>query len=102
MKQTFLLSLPLALLFLFGCSGAKEAGNFKGMRAAQKAPGEAEKPAEVKQGGRGPEKAMPRKIIYTGLVDLIVDDFDSSESHLLQLIEEHQGYLANSEIFNQP
>ena len=48
------------------------------------------------------DKATPRKIIYTGIVDLIVDDFDGSEGRLVQLVEEQEGYLAGSELHNQP
>jgi hypothetical protein len=48
------------------------------------------------------EKPAPRKIIYTGVVDLIVDDFDKAERQLRQLVEDHEGYLANSEIHNHP
>ncbi len=48
------------------------------------------------------DKATPRKIIYTGQVDLVVEDFDRTEQQLRQLVEEHEGYLANSDIHNQP
>jgi hypothetical protein len=48
------------------------------------------------------DQPAPRKIIYTGAVDLIVDDFDKAEQQLRQLVEENQGYLANSEIQNHP
>src|SRR5262249_24593010 len=46
----------------------------------------------------GAAKPTPRKIIYTGNVDLVVDDFDKAEQQLRELIEEHESYLANSQI----
>jgi hypothetical protein len=48
------------------------------------------------------DKPAPRKIIYTGLVDLIVDDFDKGEQQLRQLVEDNGGYVDNSDIYNQP
>jgi hypothetical protein len=50
----------------------------------------------------GAAKPTPRKIIYTGNVDLIVDDFDKAEQQLRQLVEEHEGHLAKSQIYNRP
>jgi hypothetical protein len=94
MRPCMILSLSLVVVLLFGCGGAREA-RFR--EAAQ----------ENKAGGGKPPggvegKAMPRKIIYTGFVDVIVDDFDGSEGRLLQLVQDHEGYLADSDIYNQP
>src|SRR6516164_796496 len=55
---------------------------------------------EIKQAGKGQpaggaDKPTPRKIIYTGTLDLIVDDFDAAEQQLRQLVEEYEGYLAD-------
>jgi hypothetical protein len=105
MRQLLFPSLPLIFFLVLGCS-SREAGRFQKTaapqdQAAQKAALD-ENPVKQAPAGKAADKASPRKIIYTGVVDLIVDDFDSIESQLLQLVEEHQGYLANSDIYNQP
>jgi hypothetical protein len=45
-----------------------------------------------------PDAPVQRKIIYTGLVDLIVDDFDKGEAALLDLLKERRGYVAKSDV----
>jgi hypothetical protein len=60
------------------------------------------KPAGNGQPAGGADKPTPRKIIYTGTLDLIVDDFEGAEQQLRQLVEEHEGYLADYNIHNQP
>lgn len=94
MRQLLIVSLSLLIALAIGCGGdaVREAG-----KAAR-----GEKAGEVKQAGNAAGKAAPRKIIYTGFIDLIVDDFDGSESRLLQLVQEHEGYLADSDIYNRP
>ncbi len=90
MRRLMIPSLSLVVVLCFSCGGKQEAP--LGQRAAGN-----------KGGGGGAEaKVMPRKIIYTGFVDVIVDDFDGSEGRLLQLVQEHEGYLADSDIYNQP
>jgi hypothetical protein len=42
--------------------------------------------------------ATPRKIIYTGHVDLVVEDFEQAEASLRLLIKDHKGYVARSEV----
>ncbi|MGH7225305.1 MAG: DUF4349 domain-containing protein, partial [Gemmataceae bacterium] len=111
MRQLIKLALLLVVGFFLGCGGEK-AVPFKGAAANNGGGGDGGRggrnPAQAeKEGGGLPadkaaDKATPRKIIYTGLVDLIVDDFDGSESQLRQLIEDNEGYLADSDIHNQP
>lgn len=95
MKSLLSLSSFIVVLIV-GCSGGEEVrvGARLAMHVEQAGGGVA--------AGKPADKAVPHKIIYTGSVDLIVDDFDSSEGQLLQLVEEHQGYLDNSEIHNHP
>lgn len=93
MRHFLIISLSLIVVLCFGCGG-RQGQPPVGREAAR---GGA-KAGEVKQAG----KAAPRKVIYTGFVDLIVDDFDGSESRLLQLVQEYEGYLADSDIYNQP
>jgi hypothetical protein len=73
----------------------------EGLDRVQKEGGEA-KPAGNAAAAPDAAKPTPRKIIYTGNVDLIVNDFDKAEQQLRLLVEEHEGYLAKSQIYNQP
>jgi hypothetical protein len=105
MSQFMKFVLLLLVGFFLGCGG-QNAVQFKGA-AAPNAENRPEAAQGGNAGGRGPagkaaNKAAPRKIIYTGLVDLIVDDFDGTESQLRQRIEENEGYIADSDIYNQP
>jgi hypothetical protein len=53
-------------------------------------------------GERKDEKVEPRKIIYSGQVELIVEDFDKGEQGLMKLLREMKGYIATSESTGQP
>src|SRR6185437_1863204 len=81
----------------------KEARQEDGVRRVAMAEGE-KKPAPAGNAPAAPaaEKPTPRKIIYTGLADLVVDDFGKAEQQLRELVEEKEGYLADSQIHNQP
>jgi hypothetical protein len=48
------------------------------------------------------EEAAPRKVIYNGRVELIVDDFDRAEARLHLLLDEQKGYISAAEITGQP
>jgi hypothetical protein len=98
---------------LFGCSAERKTGSSMEVAEPQAADGvprhraDAVKgadrqPAAGKPAAPAQDKAAPRKIIYTGVVDLIVEDFDKSEQQLRQLVEDNGGYLDNSDIYNQP
>jgi hypothetical protein len=63
----------------------KERAKVEGRQAADKA-----------AGGDGKDEA-PRKIIYTGAIDLIVEDFDKAEQELVRLVEDMKGYVGASE-----
>ena len=104
--------LLLVCLSLFGCS-AEQRGSPMTEVAAPQAAGEAQHRADAVKGrdrkpdGANPaapaaDKAAPRKIIYTGIVDLIVEDFDKSEQEMRQLVAENGGYVDSSDIYNQP
>lgn len=57
----------------------------------------AEKGAAVKDAD-----AMPRKIIYTATIRLVVEEFAKAEQDLLQLVKSEKGYVINSEISGSP
>jgi hypothetical protein len=47
--------------------------------------------------------ALPRKIVYTGEVEVIVEDFDPAQKKLLQLIQEIDGaFIAQSDLSGSP
>src|SRR5579875_3446623 len=95
MRHLLLISLSLVAVLALGCGADKVPGRSK-MAAEQR-----ERAEEPRQAGNAAGKA-PRKIIYTGFVDLIVDDFDGSESRLLQLVGDDEGYVAESAIYDEP
>jgi hypothetical protein len=98
MKNLFCVSVLSVAFLCFGCGEAKGPRQAKnGQEVAQ-----AEKPGERNPAGNAAEKAVPRKIIYNGHIDLIVDYFDGIEGRLFQLVEAHEGYLADSDVHNQP
>jgi len=107
MRQLMSIALLVVVGFLLGCGG-QNADHFPKAAAPKRQNGGGGGAAqdkvvgERKPAGKAAEKATPRKIIYTGLVDLIVDDFDDSEGQLRQLVEENEGYIADSDIYNQP
>jgi hypothetical protein len=59
-------------------------------------------PRDGVAGGKGiqenPKEETPRKIIYTGSIDLIVDDFDKVQEDLTRLVADMKGYIAGSDI----
>jgi hypothetical protein len=87
-------ALLVLLALVVGCGASNSAGK----RSDQQ-----EKPADpgrLKQEPVNPEKKEETtgKIIYTGSVDLIVDDFDKVEEELTRLVDEMKGYIAASDI----
>jgi hypothetical protein len=100
----FLIVVPLAA----GCGGASKEFSQAGLPVkSKKATGArqdvARAPAALEPVGEKKEApAEPRKIIYTGQVELIVEDFDKGEKDLLKLLAEMKGYVASSEITGRP
>jgi hypothetical protein len=74
-------------------------------KLAEEAPAQGKQPAggEPDRGGKPPAKeALPRKIIYTATVRLIVEDFAKAEQELERLIEANQGYVIQSSLQGTP
>lgn len=106
MRQLMKVALLLVVVFFLGCGG-QNADHFPKAAAPERQGGRGGAPqdepaGERKPAGKAADNATPRKIIYTGLVDLIVDDFDGSEGQLRQLVEDNEGYIADCDIHNQP
>lgn len=60
------------------------------------------KPAEVKQ-EKGPgAPAISRKIKYAAVIQLIAEDFATAEAAVGKLVQDAQGYVANSEVKMSP
>ncbi len=102
---------PVLCLSLAGCakqSAKGPAGGFEGAQdvaVKKEAPVEEQPPVQGQppDAGKQPAKApLPRKIIYTASVRLIVEDFGKSERELERLIEANQGYLAHSVLQGAP
>ena len=98
-------------LMLVGCGGdyKKEASGQKGKDAAKKdAPRYLDKPPAHEPAG-GEKVAAPadpkpqtRMVIYTGRVELLVDDFDEGQAKLASVIEANKAYIAHSETIGEP
>jgi hypothetical protein len=105
------LCLALATLALSGCAGeTKETFKSASSRiggdkqearqdVAARAPALAEAP-EAPAGAQ--KKVEQRKLIYTGRVELIVDDFDKAETGLRTLLGEQKGYISAAEVTGEP
>lgn len=65
-----------------------------------------EAPAGRQEGGqtegKAPAPAMPRKIIYNGYVDLVVNDFEGVEVKVLALLEGKGGYVSETNVTGSP
>jgi hypothetical protein len=75
-----------------GAADGADGRHRKGLEAAAGAaaqPGKAEKP-------------VPRKIVYTAHVELVVEDFGEAEEQVRDLLKEEGGYVAKSEIQGSP
>jgi hypothetical protein len=46
--------------------------------------------------------AISRKIIYTGKIALVAEDFDKAEEKFRELIDEYKGYIAGSDVSRVP
>jgi Domain of unknown function (DUF4349) len=62
---------------------------------------------EARDAGKkdAPEQAAdapPRKIIFTGRVELLVGAFDKAEQDLLELVKDKDGYVAKAEVQGEP
>jgi hypothetical protein len=101
----------MLVLAIVGCGEAKRAPmEPTGQRAdrvnvAHEAPGMQggggdPGPAEQKAAGEeaAPAQPVPRKIIYTADVTMVVDDLPQAEEQLKQLIKDHKGFVAQSEL----
>jgi hypothetical protein len=56
---------------------------------------------EVAKGGEAkppPDEKLPRKIVYTADVRVIVEDFPTAEAELRMLVKDHHGIVAKSEV----
>jgi hypothetical protein len=100
-RSLFLLFVPF-LLSLAGCGGPMEGIKSRVAREAEARDGD---PAGANAAAKAEQprpQAVKRKIIYTGFVDLIVDNFEQAEQQLQDLVQENQGYIDKSEMTNTP
>jgi hypothetical protein len=94
----------LSLLFILGCgTDEKKFREFSKGGELDKKPLALNEPAAQPEGGKpAAQEAVPRKIIYTAQVDLVVDDFEKAEQKLKELIQEQKSYVARSELRGSP
>ena len=101
-------SIAAAILgvLLVGCGDAKMSPNSKSDASKDKK----EKADRPEAAGREPAKGeaaadpkpRPRKVVYTGRVELLVDDFDAGQAKLAAVIDEHKAYVDRSETTGEP
>jgi hypothetical protein len=95
-----------ALLGAVISSGCSQEPVGKAQPAPEPPAGQAGAPdaAQAKRDGIAdkPDAQVQRKIVYTALVDLIVDDFEQGEAALLKSLKERRGYVAKSEVRGTP
>jgi hypothetical protein len=67
------------------------------------APAGAQAELAAKDGqGQPAQEKMPRKIIYTAMINLIVEDFTKADQDLIQLVKTYKGYVISSEVSGSP
>src|SRR6202011_3620745 len=93
----FYVWLSIGLLLIIGC-GSKMAK--RAVRAPNADADEAAQGGLVDAGK--PAAPVPRKIIYTARVELIVEGLDKAEQEIPRLIQEQHAYVAKSEIEGSP
>src|SRR4051794_20411665 len=100
--------LALGLLVGLGCdAGVGDAGRSTSTGAPG---GEANPPSRspasrdsgAERADSTPARAVPRKIIYTAAVDLVVEDFPRAEAELARLVRQFDGYLSRMEVAGSP
>jgi hypothetical protein len=77
------------LLLVLGCGAPREAAPH------------ADKAARNVAGAPEPE-SVPRKIIYTANVDVVVNDFEGAIEQMRGLVKDHKAYIAKSEVGGMP
>src|SRR5262245_51592556 len=86
-----------------GCGCSKSMGPSKEWKSKEKmgepaAGGQAGKDDQ----GRQVTDKIPRKIIYTATINMIVEDFAKADRDLIELVKVHKGYVINSEVTGSP
>ena len=84
-----------------GCSKSMGPKGWKEKKNAEPGAGQAELAGKDDQGQHVPDK-IPRKIIYTATINMIVEDFAKADRDLIELVKTHKGYVINSEVSGSP
>lgn len=96
--NSVLLAIGLQLLLGCGKSNPEELDS-RSPLPLEKSEAPAAQPQEPKGGAAPPAELLPRKIVRTASVELVVEDFDESEQRLKQLLTRHKdAYLAQAEV----
>src|SRR5260370_6096258 len=104
--KSFVFLAPLCLAISAGtCRGCGK----KDMRSTKdkKDMGSPHEQAVAQVGGKNDKgqpaaDKLPRKIIYTAMINLIVEDFAKADQDLIQLVKAHKGYVIKSEVSGTP
>jgi hypothetical protein len=90
-------------MFLVLTAGVCQGCNKKSEGPVARFPGEAKQmekgePAGKDGQGQPAQDKVPRKIVYTAMINLIVDDFARADQALIELVKAHKGYVISSEV----
>jgi hypothetical protein len=102
--KKFSLTAVLLLAFL-GCSDSGPATSPQALAVRNAMFKESQSPVSeptAPNSQRPPAEAIPRKIIYTGGIDLLVGDLSGTASKLDELVKEFHGLVAHSQINSDP
>lgn len=90
-----------AAILTAGCAAQERKPSGRGDRSVARAPQDQAR-QEEQAGEQQVDKPGPRKIIYNGRIELVVEDFDQASAKLLDRVAEFQGYIAQSETTGRP
>jgi hypothetical protein len=83
-------------------AGAPAAAPYADFMKAKSPEASAARSDETTRPDEAVPKSIPRKIIYTAEVDLIVNSFTSGEGELQRLVKAHGGYFAGANVTGTP
>ena len=111
------IALAFVGMMLLGCGEEKKSlpspryGDFHQDRGASKDKAKAREPAgreefavakDVKPLAQVDAKPRPRLVVYTGRVELLVEDFDASQAMLAEVIATHKAFVTHSVMTGEP
>jgi hypothetical protein len=113
MRRSIEILLAATVLFGTGCSeqpapmatepvARQSVAQDAGRKQVLEPPAGGERGPALKKEQAPEQKPQPRKVVYTGEVSIVVEDFDRAETWLRELVKQHHGYVAGSDVQGMP